>query len=379
MSILWLGNSFVKALVLASVDSSGIIGNSSSKNASFSADGRYVAFWSFADNLVPADTNDRSDVFVHDRRTGNTERVSVDSSSNEGDGNSQNASISADGRYVAFESFANNLESPGNGRLDVFVHDRQTGDTEKISVDSSGNPANITSHRASISADGRYIAFQSSGNNLVEGATNLADDVFVRDRQEGTTTRVSVKSSGAQGAGGSTRPEISANGRYVAFVSGARLAPGGSPGGLESVYVHDQQTGRTRLVSVDSEGNSGNGNSREPNISPTGRYVAFSSDAFNLVPGDVNAANDIFVHDRKTGITERVSLNSWGDAADNHSFLPSISGNGRFVSFESQAQNLAVGEEDSNDQLDVFVHDRWTGQTERLSKDSFGNEAVSPS
>ena len=333
LSILWLGNSFVKAeptpppggngaLVLASVDSSGIIGNSSSKNASFSADGRYVAFWSFADNLVPADTDDRSD---------------------------------------------------------VFAHDRQTGDTEKISVDSSGNPANITSHRASISADGRYIAFQSSGNNLVEGDTNLADDVFVRDRQEGTTTRVSVKSSGAQGAGGSTRPEISANGRYVAFVSGARLAPGGSPGGLESVYVHDQQTGRTRLVSVDSEGNSGNGNSREPNISPTGRYVAFSSDAFNLVPGDVNAADDIFVHDRKTGITERVSLNSWGDAADNHSFLPSISGNGRFVSFESQAQNLAVEEEDSNDQIDVFVHDRWTGQTERLSKDSFGNEAVSPS
>jgi Tol biopolymer transport system component len=310
---------------------------------------------------VPGDRNFSDDVFVHDIQTGETERVSVDSSGVEGNGRSFYPSISADGRYVAFESSAKNLV-PGdtNSDWDVFVHDRQTGVTERVSVNSRGRQGNDWSHSSSISADGRYVAFASWANNLAPGDTNRTNDVFVHDRQTGMTDRGSVNSSGVGGNSYSLHPSISADGRYVAFESLSDNLVPGDTNGISDVFVHDRETAVTERVSVDSLGGEGNNQSVGASVSGDGRYVAFSSSADNLVPGDTNGQMDVFVHDRQTGVTERLSVNSRGTEGDRDSQVPAISGNGRYMTFESLAKNLAPG--DTNGLNDVFVHDRWDGK-----------------
>ncbi|MDO8614531.1 MAG: hypothetical protein Q7T33_02190 [Dehalococcoidia bacterium] len=237
---------------------------------------------------------------------GDTERVSVDSAGAEADAGSANPAISADARYVALSSDATNLV-PGdtNGKSDVFVRDRLTGATERVSVDSAGNQGNDRSYGPDISADGRYVVFYSFATNLVPGDTNGKYDVFVHDRQTGATERVSVDSAGNQGdeSGGSYNPAISADGRYVAFDSGAsNLAPGDITVRFD-VFVHDRQTGATERVSVDSVGNPGDSDSTRPAISASGRYVAFASGATNLVPEDTNRSGDVFVRDRGAAAT----------------------------------------------------------------------------
>jgi Tol biopolymer transport system component len=340
---------------LVSVASDGTQGNSHSGSPSISADGRYVAFASYASNLVPGDTNGVMDVFVHDRLTGQTTRVSVASDGTQGNGESRYPSISADGRYVAFMSYASNLV-PGdtNGKADVFVHDRLTGQTTRVSVASDGTQGNGDSWGwPSISADGRYVAFESSASNLVPGDTNGRADIFVHDRLTGQTTRVSVASDGTQGNNSSVWPSISADGRYVAFMSYAsNLVPGDTNGALD-IFVHDRLTGQTTRVSVASDGTQGNGYSWDSSISADGRYVAFESWASNLVPGDTNGKQDIFVHDRLTGQTTRVSVASDGTEGNNNSGWPSISADGRYVAFHSDASNLVPG--DTNGRADVFV------------------------
>jgi len=276
---------------------------------SISADGRYVAFQSSALTLASPDFNGSDDVFVHDRVNGVTTRVSVASNGTEGNGASQGASLSADGRYVAFFSFATKLV-PGdtNGTWDVFVHDMVNATTTRVSVDSSGgqgNGGNGSSANPSISSDGRYVAFSSSCDNLVPGDTNGHGDIFVHDMLSGATTRVSVNSSGEQTTGGvlvsSTDPAISSDGRYVAFTSSAdNLVPGDTNPGWDA-FVHDILSGATTRVSVDSSGAQGDHSSAGIGstwISSDGRYVVFQSDATNLVPGDTNGHTDIFVRDR---------------------------------------------------------------------------------
>jgi Tol biopolymer transport system component len=352
-----------------SVDSAGNEGNEFSGEPSISANGRFVAFSSGASNLVPGDTNGVADIFVHDQKTGTTTRVSVDSAGNEGNGDSFAPSISANGRFIAFQSDATNLV-PGdtNSTFDVFVHDRKTGSTTRVSVDSAGNEGNDFSGGPSISADGRFVAFTSFASNLVPGETNLTADVFVHDQKTGTTTRVSVDSAGNEGNDFSFAPSISANGRFVAFESDAtNLVPGDTNSTFDA-FVHDQKTGSTTRVSVDSAGNEGNGDSFAPSISANGRFIAFQSDATNLVPGDTNSTFDVFVHDQKTGSTTRVSVDSAGNEGNFGSFSPSIGANGRFVAFSSNATNLVPG--DTNGDVDVFVHDRHTGTTTRVSVDS---------
>src|SRR4028118_979753 len=205
-------------LTRVSVDSAGNLGNDRSSFPSISTDGRFVAFASDASNIVPGDTNNRSDIFVRDTLTNTTTRVSLDSAGNQGNRDSSFPSISADGRFVAFASDASNIV-PGdtNNRSDIFVRDRLTNTTTRVSVDSAGNQGNRDSNYPSISADGRFVAFESDASNIVPGDTNNSHDIFVRDTLTNTTTRVSVDSADNQGNGYSNTPSISADGRFVAF------------------------------------------------------------------------------------------------------------------------------------------------------------------
>ena len=360
-----------------SVDSAGNQGNGASAFPSISPDGRFVAFRSDASNLVPGDTNGSMDVFVRDRQTGATTRVSVSSSGIQGDRSSFTTlwgCISADGRFVAFESEATNLVAGDtNNSSDIFIRDRQTGATTRVSVSTSGVQGNDWSHLASISADGRYVAFDSFASNLVPGDTNGIGDVFVHDRQTGATQRVSVSSSGTQAAGlNSAGASISADGRLVAFASGASNLVSGDSNNARDIFVHDRQTGATTRVSVSSSGVQANARSGEFFLSPDGRYVAFDCDATNLVPGDTNSLQDIFVRDRQTGATTRVSVSSSGVQANANSFFPSLSADGRLVSFYGSSNNLVPG--DTNGKSDVFLHDRQTGTTLLVSVDSAGNQ-----
>jgi Tol biopolymer transport system component len=346
-----------------SVDSQGNQENYYSEtwgSAQISADGRYAVFNSYASNLVPGDANNRSDIFVHDRLTGQTTRVNVSSAGKEANDNTVDATISADGRYVAFDTYATNLV-PGdtNNSSDVFVHDRLTGETTRVSFDSLGNQGDGYSGGPSMSADGRYVAFNSNATNLVPGDTNNSSDVFVHDRLTGETTRVSVDSAGNQGDGDSAGPWISADARFVTFESKAtNLVPGDTNGGSD-VFVHDRLTGETTRVSVDSAGSQARQGSSHASISADGWYVAFMSIANNLVPGDTNGRPDVFLHDRVTGETTRMSVDSLGHQGKGYSWAPSLSGDGRYVAFASEGR-LAP---DDSKWLDVFVHDRQTKQT----------------
>ncbi len=259
-----------------------------------------------------------------------------------------------------------------NDQPDVFVHDRLTGQTRLVSVSSSGQQGNQGSHYCSISGDGRYVAFQSEASNPVTGDTNGRTDVFVHDVLTGETTRVSVSSTGRQGNDYSRDPSISRDGRYVAFDSYSTNLVFGDTNLSADIFVYDQQTRQTARVSVNSLGKQADRSSFYPSISGDGRYVSFESAARNLVSGDSNNNWDVFVRDQETGQTERVSVNSTGEEGNGLSEKASISDNGRFVAFQSSASNLAGGD---YGYLDIFVHDRLTRQTERASVSSGGQQA----
>lgn len=331
--------------------------------------------------------------------------VSADQDGNAADGDSFAASLSADGRFVAFASDASNLvANDTNGARDIFVLDRDTdGDgvydepgfvkIVRVSVRSDGGQAvtgameGVTeypphSDNPSISADGRFVAFESWATDLVPDDTNNTGDIFVHDRdadEDGVydepgaiaTWRVSVRSGGAQsddGFGFSVSPAISGNGRYVAFQSWASDLVEDDTNGMADIFVHDLQTGMTELVSVaDTTGAQGNGNSQLPSISFDGHYVAFESTADNLVAGDTNSSYDVFVVDRLSGTTERVSVSSGSVEGDKSSHAPSISADGRFVAFESSATNLVPGFTLSATPQ-VYLRDRETDSTYLVSR-----------
>jgi LPXTG-site transpeptidase (sortase) family protein len=349
--------------------------NGSSYVLAISTNGRYVAFNSDASNLVTGDTNGAWDIFVRDRIAGNTTRVSVASDGTQANADSFGLAISANGRYVAFSSHASNLVTGDtNGRPDVFVYDQQTGKTTRVSVASGGIEGNEASGPPSISADGRYVAFSSEANNLVSMDTNNVSDVFVYDRQSNITKRVSMAIGGVEGdAPSEDITAISADGRYIAFSSEATNLVGGDTNGFMDIFVYDRQIGITTRVSVASDGTQANYYSQWPCISADGRYIGFFSLASNLVSGDTNNTTDIFVHDRQTKITTRVSVASDGVQANGYSSYPiSISADGHYVTFVSGASNLVHG--DTNAKWDVFVHDRQTSGTTRVSVASDGTQ-----
>lgn len=302
-----------------------------SSQAQLSLDGRYAAFVATASGVVAGDTNGQPDVFVRDRTAGTTVRVSVATGGGQGNGRSDLPSISRDGRYVAFYSEASNLV-PGdtNGQPDIFVRDRVAGTTTRVSVSSGGAQANGDSAFPSISDNGQVVAFSSSASNLVNGDGNGTVDIFVRDRTAGTTRRVSVSSAGAGGNGASINPALSGDGAVVAFVSDASNLVPGDINGNRDVFV--RATGATQLVSVGAGGAPADSLSTEPAVSRDGRYVAFDSSASNLVAGDSNGFQDVFVRDRVAGTTQLVSVLG----PDRLSTDPDISENGQFVVFTSQ-------------------------------------------
>ena len=246
---------------------------------------------------------------------GSTTRVSVSSSGEQTSvgKNNEESSISADGRYVVFSSDTPDLVAGDPyGWVRVFLHDRETGSTSRVSVSNIGEQGNSISLRPRISANGGYVAFQSRASNLVSGDTNAQDDIFVHDRKTGSISRVSVASDGKEGNGQSTASSISADGHYVAFSSSAFNLVSGDTNNSRDIFVHDRETGSTSRVSIASSGEQANAASYQPWISADGRYVVFESLASNLVAGDTNSRSDIFVHDQETGIPELVAV-KFGD------------------------------------------------------------------
>lgn len=339
-----------------------------------SDDGRFVVFVSGATDLIPLDINGYWDVFVRDMQLGITTRVSVSSTGVAANSHSDAALISRDGRFVVFGTNASNLvAADGNAEYDVFVHDLQTAITERVSVDSNGWEGNGASFLATLSSTGRFVVFNSGASDLVAGDTNQRIDVFVRDRVAGTTVRASLRSGGGQASGNSYDGSITPDGRFVAFESQSSDLVAGDTNNVEDVFVHDLQSGITTRVSVSSAGVAGNADSFRPSISDDGRLVSFTSYASNLVAGDTNGGRDTFVHDRSTGQTRRVSVSSGGLQASGQSHSGRLSGDGRYFGFFSAAGNLVAG--DTNGTEDGFVHELATGLTTRVTVGGAGQQA----
>ncbi len=345
-----------------SVATAGTQATNISRLPAISADGRYVAFESEAANLVPGDTNGFTDVFVHDRQAGTTERVSLGPKGLQGNHISTHPSISADGRYVAFASHATTLV-PGdtNGRQDVFVHDRHSGTTKRVSMSTwgiqlpGGNQTDGHSRTATISRDGRFVVFQSGATNLVPDDTNGQFNVFRVDVERLATVRVSVSSTGVQASGDSLAPSISVDGRIIAFQSNAINLVSGDANGQDDVFVRNMQTGTTTRVSVGPNGLEGNGHSGLAKVSGDGRFITFASEAFNLVPG---GGQGLFIHDRQGGVTSPLAVvgsvkgvfEGPHDAASND--------NARYVCFTQPNTSTGI--------LELFVIDRQTQNKSRL-------------
>ncbi len=401
--IAWATPSFGQATTRVSVNSNGLQSDDDSERASVSDNGRYVAFESSATNLVANDTNGVDDVFVHDRMTNSTVRISVSSTGQAGDAKSGRPAISNDGRYVAFFSDASNFSDGDTtvfdsmlcpactGQRDVFVHDRDpdmngifdegNGVTTRVSVSSSGVSGNGSSTRPAISGDGQVVAYRSAATNLVAADTNGVIDVFVHNLQTSTTVRASVGPAGLEADAKSDRPAVSNDGKFVVFFSDATNFVADDTNALRDVYVFNIASQTTVLVSVGASGALSNGASSRPSLSGNGRFVAFRSDASNLVNGDTNMFEDIFVRDRDpdnnglfdegNGVTKLASSGQ-GSSADGDSSTPVISTDGQFVAFQSDATNLVSG--DQNLSRDVFVYDRQANSMERVSVCGSGTE-----
>lgn len=367
-----------QATTRASVRSDGLGASSHSATAGISADGRFVGFVSLAEDL-DGPVNGQQDAFVHDRWTGETRLVSVAFGGVGADGASYSPLFSADGRFVAYRSDATNLvPGDGNGASDVFVLDRLQGTTERVSVDASGGDADAWSYYQTISADGRFVCFQSEASDLVAGDVNGTFDIFVRDRIADSTELVSVDSLGSVTGRFqfSVEPAISSDGSCVVFASVDEALAAGASNGVSDVFLRDRSAGTTEVVSIGLGGAPANGASSLPAVSTDGRFVAFVSEATNLVPGDVNGARDVFVRDRLTGTTELVSVASDGTRASLDSWLyyshPTLSDDGRYVVFESYAPELVPN--DGNGWSDIFLRDRTAGTTTIVSVSSSGGQ-----
>lgn len=337
-------------------------------------DGAAVTFDSYASNLVENDTNDKPDVFVWEP-SGAVTRVSVTSDGRQSDSYVQLPRISGNGRVVVFWSSTPDLGDHGDGRRlnTVFVHDRLTGETAPASVRSDGGRPNDDAGSASISNSGRYVSFVSRATNLAaKGDRNHASDVFVHDRRTGKTSRVSLTRKLGETNSDSNSSAISGNGRFVAYDSYATNIVRRDDNDSADVFVYDRVERTTDLVSLRTDGRRSSAYSTMPSISGNGRYVSFTSDAM-LAPTDTASGKDVYVHDRRTGATEQVSLDTEDRPLNQESMTSSISDDGRHVVFVTAADNPGSG--DTNEMVDVYVRDREAGTTTRVSVGSEGEES----
>lgn len=329
----------------AALGSTDVQANGTSYRASISANGRYVAFTSAAGNLIPGDTLGVYQVFVRDLRTGSTTLVSSALGGAKGNGASFAVAISADGRYVVFNSYATDLVvGDTNDVFDVFVRDLVSQVTQRVSVSSSGEQSDAMSLGGVISADGHWLAFDSDATNLVAEDTNGKTDVFLRNLGTGVTRRLSVNSHGRQAGGYSYLGSITADGRFVVFESDAPDLVARDTNHRPDVFMRNVRTGVIRRVSVSSSGRESNLSSYGGSVSADGRYVAFSSFGSNLVAGDTNNCSDLFVRDLKKQVTRRLTVGPGGTQIHTSTYGGSISADGRFVTFASRAVNLVPGE-----------------------------------
>ncbi|MEK6719993.1 MAG: PA14 domain-containing protein [Chloroflexota bacterium] len=347
-------------------------GNGVSDDSYLSADGRFVTYRSTSSNLVADDTNGVMDVFVHDRMTGTTIRASVDAAGVQGNAQSDDSAISADGRYVTFKSQASNfVANDTNGTAwDIFRKDLQTGAISRVSTSSAGAQSNGSSHDPVISADGRYVAYRSSATNLVSGDANAQQDIFRKDTVTGTTILISVSTAGAQGNALSDDPQISDDGNRIAFHSDATTLVSGDSNVQRDAFLRDVAAGTTVRVSLSTAGAQGNGRSAEVALSGDGTAVAFESDASNLVTGDSNAKTDVFIHVLASGVTTRVSTSAAGAQGNKASAEPSLSRSATVIAFDSLASNLISG--DTNNRKDIFTKDLASGTVTRMSVSTAG-------
>lgn len=369
------GGSFPEGspIVRNSVDSSGAEANFGSNNGAPSFDGRFVAFESAASNLVAGDTNLQFDIFVHDAATGVVERVSLTTAGAEGIAENRFPAISGDGRYIAFESLAPLVGSDTNGRRDIYMYDRVANDVERVSVDGAGAELSGHSFSPSISADGRFVAFETLTDFIAGNDTNGRRDIYVRDRKAGTTSLASQSDGGVVGNQDSFAPDLSPDGTYVAFVSRATNLVTGDTTSNRDIFVRNLATKTTVRVSLDSSDNEADGNSFNPVISADGQSVAFESDATNLVTSDTNGVRDIFVRSVLDGTTVRVSVDSMGAESFADSTGASISDDGQRVLFETVSGNLIAG--DTNAAVDIFLRNLTSNTTTRVSVDAMSMQA----
>lgn len=294
-------------------------------NGAMSADGRYVLIASDAPDLVTGDTNGLQDIFLKDMNTGSIRRISLSSAGTQGNNASYLPGVSGDGLKMIYTSVATNLVTGDtNGFADLFLTELPQGTTTRIGVSTAGVAPNADIAWGQISSDGRFVVFLSGASNLVSGDTNGFTDVFVRDLTAGTTERVSLSSAGAQANGQSAITmggAISWNGRYVVFTSSATNLVTGDTNAQDDVFVRDRLLGTTTRVSISTQGAQANSFIGNGVCSHGGRYVFFDSDATNLVTGDTNASTDIFVHDRVTGTTRQLSRNAAGQIGNGTSSL----------------------------------------------------------
>lgn len=368
---------------LISVAWDGSQSDATSADANITPDGRFIAFFSDASNLVPNDDNGMGDVFLRDRIAGTTERISISAEGGDADQMSMQPSISDDGRYVAFMSYATNLTSEtGIDPLfaEVFVRDRTAGTTTRVTRGLDGGIADFGALAPAISFDGSRIAFHSTSTNLIEGDTNGKADIFVWEAATDSIERVSLGIDGAEGDGSSTSPNFSPDGGYLAFNSVATNLIEDDTNGSQDVFLTELDTNTIEMVSVASDETLANEDSFSPVIalSDQASLVAFQSAASNLVPNDTNGTSnvnhgvDIFVRDRDAGTTERVSLTSSGGELVK-GLGTSMSADGRYIAFT--ALKPGADPTDFVAPADAWLHDRVTGRTELISATRNGDFA----
>jgi Tol biopolymer transport system component len=358
------------ALERVSVDELGVEANGDSSVPQFSDDGRYVGFTSSASNLVLDDTNDADDVFVKDRVTGQVERVSVASDGEQSDDFSVFSGLSATGRYVLFDTTADNpIEEKEESEFDdVFLHDRETGITEIVSIGLDEELGNGQSFGMAVSASGQFVVFTSLAGNLVEDDNNRRWDIFIRDRVAGTTERITVNAADEEADHDSTFADMSSDGRYVTFASNATNLVPGDGNKVQDVFLYDHYNGSISRIS-DLPPIEFPENDVIPRISANGRFIVYSTETDSL---DTNIFSDVFVYDSMFESTEVVSVDSNGNASNGNSHWPDVSDDGNRVVFMSLADNLLGPGVDANDAWDNFLHDRSTGTTTLVSQDENG-------